>query len=283
MGNIKRSAAKPTLVLPVSNSADANPLHPFTRPRLSVLTLTNIGSASDFKPYSSSLPLLASAVPPASTAFGGSPVMEKLLRTTTPPASVRTHRYAYPDKSSFRGSRFQSTSPTRVERHQLPIRTFTSQWLCCSQQRILNGSRYTVELCIDPEFLQVPHRPDFSSGACRITTASEALVCCTRHPLSVGPADRSFTDFHYLPGRSGHFLPHAVSWSPNPVWPRPVGSSRRKGFHLPALFVTWRAPLRAPRFTALSSTGVSMTGDIRLLCLSRGAWPPPDSSSWLGG
>jgi hypothetical protein len=57
MGNIKRSAAKPTLVLPVSNSASAKTLHPFTRPRLSVLTLTNIGSASDFKPYSSSLPL----------------------------------------------------------------------------------------------------------------------------------------------------------------------------------------------------------------------------------
>lgn len=206
--------------------------------------------------------------------------MEKLLRTTTPPASVQTHRYAYPDKSGFRGPRFQSASPTHVERHQLPIRTFTSQWLCCSQQRILNGSRYTVELYIDPKFLQVPHRPDFSSGACRITTASEALVCCTRHPLSVGPADRSFTDFHYLPGHISISSDEPCPGRPIPAGHRPVGLSRRRKFHPPALNVAWRAQLRAPRFTALSSTGLSMTGGIRLRCLSRGAWPPPDSSSW---
>lgn len=57
VGYLKDRAAKLNPVLPVANSASAKTPHSFTRSRLSVLTLTNIGSASDFKPYSSGLPL----------------------------------------------------------------------------------------------------------------------------------------------------------------------------------------------------------------------------------
>jgi hypothetical protein len=57
--------------------------------------------------YSLISPSCASPVPPGSTAVRGSHVSRELLRVTTPPISMSSHRYAYPFPR-FRVQRFRS-------------------------------------------------------------------------------------------------------------------------------------------------------------------------------
>lgn len=108
---------------------------------------------------------------------------------------------------------FHSGSGTRKVHHRL--RTMAScLWLRSAPHSTLDGCRYRVKLFIDPGFLQVPAAPGFPLLPCRVTTASEALLCGTRYALPGRPASRP----HRLSQSnrsSGHCLPDAVSVSPN--------------------------------------------------------------------
>ena len=97
---------------------------------------------------------------------------------------------------------FQSPFLTHLLPHRR--RTMAScRWLRSAPHSPLEGSCYRVKLSIDPGFPQVPVDPGFPSQPCRVTTASEALLCGTRYALSVRPTSRPCTDFHKVTGHRG--------------------------------------------------------------------------------
>jgi hypothetical protein len=114
------------------------------------------------------------------------------------------HCVAYACPFGFRGPRFQSASPTSNDtssRYRL---------LACGQQRLdatpdsgLFGRRYTLELCSDPLFPEVPPESDFSARADGISAAMTAFVSGTRRALSMRAVGGTCTRFHPSAGHTG--------------------------------------------------------------------------------
>ncbi len=91
---------------------------------------------------------------------------------------------------------------SRCQRPEIPKRlsylvrfliTLPIAWLrqatarCNSTQRQSCRRLYTLKLCSDPQFPEVPLRSDFSASATVISHGMTARVCGTRRPLSAGP------------------------------------------------------------------------------------------------
>lgn len=79
------------------------------------------------------------------------------------------------------------------------------------------GCDYRVELSIDPGFHQVPISPAFALISSCLTTRSKAFLCGRRCALPVRPVGGTFYPLSLATRSSGHFLPDAVSWSPNVI------------------------------------------------------------------
>ena len=138
---------------------------------------------------------------------------------------------------------FHSPSFTYRLLHRLRT-TASCLWLHVAPHSTLPGCRYRFKLSIDPRFPEVPASPGFPSTPCTVTSASEAILCGKRYALSIRPTGRTFPPrlfFRFVPAvgcarceaseddpiahspvqhslstRSpGHFLPGAVSRSPN--------------------------------------------------------------------
>lgn len=145
----------------------------------------------------------------------------------------------------FPGPMFHSGSGTQFMLHQLRT-TASCLWLYVAPHSTLYGRRYRFELFIDPRFPEMPAALGFPLAA---------LVC--RHTLRSHPVRHGLRPFGTSPGsvlhrlslghRSpGHFLPGAVSVSPNLIrqhWS--YGLDRRREFHPPAPITAAPALLEA--------------------------------------
>lgn len=118
--------------------------------------------------------------------------------------------------------------------------------LRCSAQRPSWRRRYRVELSIDPWFPKVPAAPGFPLQPSHVAVRSEAILCGTGCALAIRPQSRTGYRLS-LDNRSlGHFLPGAVSVSPNLIQLRWLyGLGRRRELHPPAPFAAAPALLEA--------------------------------------
>lgn len=144
--------------------------------------------------------------------------------------------------------------------------------LRCSAQHPLSGRRYTFKLSRDPQFPEVPAAPGFPSQPSCITTRSSAIVCGTGNALTIRPLSRP--DYRLsLDNRSlGHFLPSAVSASPNALC-HVAGDrlGRKKESHLLAPIAAAPALLEACGYSACSipSWRLGIYRDGSSVCLLR--------------
>lgn len=107
-------------------------------------------------------------------------------------------------------------------------------WLYGTPHSTLVGCRYTLELSRDPRFPEVSTAPGFPLQPSYVAVRSSAVVCGRRCALSARPVGGTFYPLSLATRSSGHFLPDAVSRSPNVVvllpvadWSLPGSRSRR--------------------------------------------------------
>ncbi|TWI47353.1 hypothetical protein IP92_02412 [Pseudoduganella flava] len=139
---------------------------------------------------------------------------------------------------------FQSPSFTHRLHHRLRT-TAQCLWPYVAPQRTLSGRGYRFELSISPGFLQVLAAPGFPLQPCRVTTASEAILCGMRYALSIRPTGRAFTDFRTQPGHRDISFPAPFHGRPTSAGESPAGLGRKRELHPPAPIAAAPAPLRA--------------------------------------
>lgn len=144
--------------------------------------------------------------------------------------------------------------------------------LRCSAQHPLSGRRYTFKLSRDPQFPEVPAAPGFPSQPSCITTRSSAIVCGTGNALTIRPLSRPGYRLSLNNRSLGHFLPSAVSASPNALC-HVVGDrlGRKKESHLLAPIAAAPALLEACGYSVCSIPGwrPSIYRDGSSVCLLR--------------
>lgn len=111
-------------------------------------------------------------------------------------------------------------------------------WLYGTPHSTLVGCRYTLELSRDPRFPEVSTAPGFPLQPSYVAIRSSAVVCGRRCALSARPVGGTLYPLSLATRSSGHFLPDAVSWSPN--------------------------VLICPMAPALAGRDVAASGDVRL-------------------
>lgn len=177
-------------------------------------------------------------------------------------------------------------------------------WLYGTPHSTLVGCRYTLELSRDPQFPEVSTAPGFPLQPSYVAIRSSAVVCGRRCALSVRPVGGTLYPLSLATRSSGHFLPDAVSWSPNLVillpvadWSflcnrsgRAIGSN--EGVTPPSAQRSRTSPIRGMRLQRLLGWGLAIlnlldrrsSAAFRPVCLQLAFCPkhPPRPGGYFG-